>query len=95
MPPDAVGTGRFLIVEMSDRLFSSSATRIGIWRSDSENLAAFWSMSPSVAMRIVSLSAAVVTPRSAARSSRGRIVISGLGSASSTRGARRPGSVLA
>jgi hypothetical protein len=50
-------------------------------------LALFWSMSPSVAMRIVWLSAAVVTPRSAARSKRGLIVISGRMSSPTTRGA--------
>ena len=41
------------------REVSGSLTRIGIWRSDSENLAALWSISPSVAMRMVWLSAAV------------------------------------
>ena len=50
---------------------------IGIWRSERENFALFCSMSPIVAIRIVWLSAAVVTPRSAARSKRGLMVISG------------------
>ena len=90
-PPD-VGTGRFWMVARLCRLFSSSATRIGIWRSDSENLATFWSMSPRVAMRIVWLSAWVVTPSSAARSKRGLIVISGRGRSPSIRGERRLGS---
>jgi hypothetical protein len=44
--------------------------------SESENLALF-AISPSVAMRTVWLSAEVVTPRSAARSNRGLMVISG------------------
>ncbi len=45
-------------------------------------------------MRIVWLSAAVVTPRSAARSKRGVMVISGWASWLPTRGARRPGTVF-
>ena len=70
-PPLEVGTGRFSSVARSRRRFSDSDTVIGTWRSASENLALFCSMSPRVAMRIVWLSAAVVTPRSAARSKRG------------------------
>ena len=78
-PPLEVGTGRFSSVARSRRAFSDSDTLIGTWRSDSENLALFCSISPSVAMRIVWLSAAVVTPRSAARSNRGLIGDFGLG----------------
>ena len=92
-PPLDVGTGRFSSVARSRRAFSDSDTVIGTWRSDSENFALFCSMSPSVAMRIVWLSAAVVTPRSAARSKRGLMVISGWASWLPTRGARRPGTV--
>ena len=62
---------------MSRRAVSGSLTRIGTWRSDSENLALFWSISPCVAMRIAWLSAVVVTPSCAARSSRGVTMISG------------------
>src|SRR3546814_13617778 len=76
-PPLTVGTGMFWIVARSRRLFSATATRIGICRSDRENLALFWSMSPMVATRIVWLSAAVVTPGLAARSNRGLMTISG------------------
>ena len=86
-PPFEVSTGRFSMIERSRRESSDSDTVIGIWRSDSENFALFCSMSPSVAMRIVWLSAAVVTPRSAARSKRGVIVISGCGMSPPTRGA--------
>ena len=64
---------------------------IGTWRSASENLALFWSMSPIVAMRIVWLSAWVVTPRSAARSLRGVMMISGRMSSPCTRGATSSG----
>ena len=78
---------------MSRRAFSDSETWIGTWRSDSENFALFCSISPRVAMRIVWLSAAVVTPRSAARSNRGLMVISGCARLLPTRGARRPGTV--
>ena len=85
-PPVAVGTGRLATVLSVLRLFSASITRIGIWRSDSENLATFWSMSPSVAIRIVLESAAVVTPRSAASPKRGLITISGRGRSPSTLG---------
>ena len=67
-PPLAVGTGRFSSVDRSRRSFSESETWIGTWRSESENFALFCSMSPSVAIRIVWLNAAVVTPRFAARS---------------------------
>ena len=92
-PPDDVGTGRFSKVWMSRRAFSESDTVIGTCRSDSENLALFCSMSPSVAIRIVWLNAAVVTPRSAARSNRGLMVISGCARLLPTRGARSPGTV--
>ena len=92
-PPLEVGTGKFSSVWISRRAFSDSDTWIGTWRSDSENLALFCSISPRVAMRIVWLSAAVVTPRSAARSKCGLMVISGCASWLPTRGARRPGTV--
>ena len=91
-PPLEVGTGKFSIVARSRRAFSGKRHAIGTWRSDSENLALFWSMSPIVAMRIVWLSAAVVTPRSAARSRRGLMMISGRSRSPPTRGARSSGS---
>ena len=78
----------FWIVDRSRRLSSDSDTRIGIWRSDSENLATFWSISPIVAMRIDWLSAAVVTPMLAARSMRGLMMISGRCMSPWTRGSR-------
>ena len=56
-PPLDVGTGRFSSVDRSRRSVSDSETWIGTWRSESENLALFCSMSPSVAIRIVWLSA--------------------------------------
>ena len=39
--PREVGTGRFSIVARLRRESSDSSTRIGIWRSESENFAAF------------------------------------------------------
>jgi hypothetical protein len=59
-----------VMFEMS-RALSGMRTRIGTCRSDSENLAAFWSISPMVAMRMAWLSVEVLTPRLAARSRRG------------------------
>ena len=73
----AVGTGMFSIVERLRRELSSSVTRIGTCRSESEKRALAWSISPWVATRIAWLIAWVVTPMSAIRSSRGRIMISG------------------
>ena len=49
VPPLAVCTGRFSIVESSERASGDSFTRIGICRSESENFAAFCSISPKVA----------------------------------------------
>ena len=66
---------------------ASSDAKSRTWRSASENFALFWAMSPSVAMRIVWLSAVVVTPRSAARSKRGLMTISGRTWSPTTRGA--------
>ena len=86
-PPLAVGTGRFSIVDRLRREPSVRATRIGTCRSDSEKRALFWSISPWVATRIAWLSAAVVTPMSAIRSSRG--VIDDLGPAQIAGDARR------
>jgi hypothetical protein len=82
-----VGTGRFLIVDKSRRASSDNRTRIGTCRSDSENFAAFWLISPIVAIRIVWLSAVVVTPSEAASSSRGLISTSGRRMSPATRGA--------
>ena len=76
-PPLASGTGRFSMVLKSLRASLERRTAIGIWRSDSEKRAAFCSISPSVAIRIVCDSAAVVTPSSAAISARGVMMISG------------------
>ena len=45
-PPRVVGTGRFSSVPRSRRADSGSITRIGTCRSDSENFALFWSISP-------------------------------------------------
>jgi len=76
-PPPAIGTGRFWMVVKSPRASSDRRTMIGIWRSDSEKRAAFCSISPRVAIRIVCDRAAVVTPSSAAIFSRGVMMISG------------------
>ena len=89
LPPVMVWTGRFSIVVRSSRDCVGSFTRMGIWRSDRENLAAFCSISPSVAMRIVWLMAAVVTPSSAARSGRGVMISSGRLMSALMRGAIR------
>ena len=72
----------------SRRAFSEMDTVIGTWRSASENLALFCAMSPRVAIRTVCYSAAEVTPRSAARSKRGLMMISGRTRSPATRGAR-------
>ena len=85
LAPLAVGTGRFSSVARSLRLLSRRLTRIGTWRSDSENLALYWSRSPRVAMRIVSLMLSTVTPSWDARSRCGRTRISGLGRSLSMR----------
>ena len=61
-PPVVVGTGRFSSVVRSRRVSSIRLTRMGTCRSESENFALFCSMSPNVAMRIVSLMLETVTP---------------------------------
>ena len=87
VPPEAVGTGRFSIVAMCERESGGSLTRIGTCRSDSENLALFWSISPWVAMRITWLSACVVTPSCPARSRLGVTISSGRRMSALIRGA--------
>ena len=82
-----------LLVAMAGVFVLASTTRIGTWRSLSENLAALWSISPIVAIRIAWLSALVVTPSCAARSSRGMISSSGRWRSASMRGATAPGTV--
>ncbi len=93
-PPVANGTGRLRMVSRFWRDSFASITRIGIWRSDSENFALFWSMSPSVAIRIVWLSATVDTPSCDAKSVRGVIINSGRCKSAEMRGARNSGSVF-
>ena len=66
---------------------------MGICRSCSENFAAFCGRSPSVAMRMVWLMLATVTPNCAARSSRGWITISGRCMSPLMRGSRSCGRV--
>jgi hypothetical protein len=75
--PDAVATLSCFSNSTSPRAERCSTTRTGIRRSPALNLARLASTSPRVATRIVSDSASVDTPRSAASPVRGVICSSG------------------
>ena len=87
------GTIRRSSAPMSSRALSDRRTTMGIWRCARLSLGNDASKSPTVAMRMVSPIAALVTPRSAMRAKSGRTVNSGLTSDALDATEPRPGIV--